>query len=171
VKAENGDLLSDSHNNLNRWKNNFSQLLNVHNISDVRQIEVHTAEPLLPGSSRLEAEIAIAKLEKYKSPVSFYYDNDVRCTAWLWSPPSYHVLVPLIASSLICLNIPLRTFFLNAFKLKRKDGSTHANQTTYFTSILCISVMAHLVNLIAHKSFSKIYSVTGKSLVRFAPPK
>jgi hypothetical protein len=34
------DLLSDSHNVLNRWKNYFSLLLNVHNGSDVRQIEV-----------------------------------------------------------------------------------------------------------------------------------
>jgi hypothetical protein len=48
--------------------NYFSQLLNVHNVSDVRQIEVHTAEPLAPGSSRLEVEIAIAKLKKYKFP-------------------------------------------------------------------------------------------------------
>jgi hypothetical protein len=42
VKDENGDLLADSRNILNRWKNYFSQLLNVHNVSDVRQIEVHT---------------------------------------------------------------------------------------------------------------------------------
>jgi hypothetical protein len=70
VKDEIGDLLTDSHNILNRWKSYFSQLLNVHNVSDVRQTEVHTAEPLLPGSSRLEVEIALAKLEKYKSPGS-----------------------------------------------------------------------------------------------------
>jgi hypothetical protein len=38
--------------------------------SDVWQIVVHTAEPLLPGPSRLQVEIAIAKLEKYKSPGS-----------------------------------------------------------------------------------------------------
>jgi hypothetical protein len=37
----------------------------VHNINDVRQIAVYTAEPLVPG---LEAEIAIAKWKKYKSP-------------------------------------------------------------------------------------------------------
>jgi hypothetical protein len=49
VTDENGDLLADSRNILNRWKNYFSQLLNVHNVSDVRQIEVHTAEPLVPG--------------------------------------------------------------------------------------------------------------------------
>jgi hypothetical protein len=42
----------------------------VHNVSDVRQIEVHTAEPLVTGPSRLEVKIAIAKLKKYKSPSS-----------------------------------------------------------------------------------------------------
>jgi hypothetical protein len=46
------------------------QLLNMHNVSDVRQIEVHAAEPLVPGPSRLEVEIAIAELKKYKSPGS-----------------------------------------------------------------------------------------------------
>jgi hypothetical protein len=30
VKDENSDLLADSHNVVNRWKNYFSQLLNVH---------------------------------------------------------------------------------------------------------------------------------------------
>jgi hypothetical protein len=60
VKDENGDLLADSHHALNWWKNYFSQLLNVHNVSHVRQIEVHTAEPSVPGTSRLENEIAIA---------------------------------------------------------------------------------------------------------------
>jgi hypothetical protein len=50
--------------------NYFSQLLNVHNNSDVRQIEVHTAEPLVPGTSHLEVEIAIEKLKKWKSPGS-----------------------------------------------------------------------------------------------------
>jgi hypothetical protein len=43
VSDEDGDLLADSHNILNRWNNYFSQLLNMHNVSDVRQIEVHTA--------------------------------------------------------------------------------------------------------------------------------
>jgi hypothetical protein len=69
VKDEDGDLLADSHNILNKW-NYYFQLLNMHNVSDVRQIEVHTAEPLVPGPSRLEVEIAIAKLKKYKSPGS-----------------------------------------------------------------------------------------------------
>jgi hypothetical protein len=42
----------------------------VLNVSDVRQIEVHTAEPFVPGPSRLEVESAIAKFRKYKSPGS-----------------------------------------------------------------------------------------------------
>jgi hypothetical protein len=70
VKDENGDLLADSHNILNRWRNYIFRLLNVHNVSDVRQIEVHTAKPLVPGPSCLEVKIAIAKLKKYKSPGS-----------------------------------------------------------------------------------------------------
>jgi hypothetical protein len=57
-------MLADTHNILNRWRNYFSQLLNVHSVNDVRQVEIHTAEPLVPGPSRLEAEIAIAMLKK-----------------------------------------------------------------------------------------------------------
>jgi hypothetical protein len=66
VKDENSDLLVDSHNILKRCKNYFSQLLNMHSVSGVRQIEVHMAEPLVPGPSRLEVEITVAKLKKFK---------------------------------------------------------------------------------------------------------
>jgi hypothetical protein len=38
VKDENGDLLADSHNNLNRLKKYFSQLSYVHSVSDIRQL-------------------------------------------------------------------------------------------------------------------------------------
>jgi hypothetical protein len=63
MKEDNGDLLADSHSILNRWKNYFSQVWNVHRVSDVKQIEIHTADP-----SPFEVEIAIAKLKRYKSP-------------------------------------------------------------------------------------------------------
>jgi hypothetical protein len=39
VKDENGDLLADFHI-LNRWKNYISQLLNMHSISNFRNIEI-----------------------------------------------------------------------------------------------------------------------------------
>jgi hypothetical protein len=61
-------MFADSYKNLNRQKKCVSQLLNVHIASDVRQIEIHMAEPLVPGPNRLKVEIAVGKLEKYKSP-------------------------------------------------------------------------------------------------------
>jgi hypothetical protein len=68
VKAENGDLLADSHSILNRWKNNFCHLLNVRGVNDVRKTEIRTAEPLVPEPSSSEVEIAIEKLKSYQSP-------------------------------------------------------------------------------------------------------
>jgi hypothetical protein len=59
VTDENSDLPADSHNISNRWKSYFSKLLNVHNVNDFRQIEIHAAKPLEPGPRRLEFEIAI----------------------------------------------------------------------------------------------------------------
>jgi hypothetical protein len=59
VKDENGDLLADSHNILNRWMNFFPQLLDVHRVSDVRQIEVHTAEPLVPDPRLMRVKLLL----------------------------------------------------------------------------------------------------------------
>jgi hypothetical protein len=44
-------------------KNYFSQLLNVHRVSDVRQSEIHIVEPLIPDPSPFEDEIAIRNLK------------------------------------------------------------------------------------------------------------
>jgi hypothetical protein len=38
VKDGNGNMLADSHNILSRWKNYFSQLLNVHKVSKIRLV-------------------------------------------------------------------------------------------------------------------------------------
>jgi hypothetical protein len=53
---------------LNRWKNFFNQVLKVHGVHDVRQMDIHTAEPLVPEPSFVEMETAIGKLKSYKSP-------------------------------------------------------------------------------------------------------
>jgi hypothetical protein len=42
--------------------------LNAHGINDVRQREIHTAEPLVPEPSGCEFELAIEKLKRHKSP-------------------------------------------------------------------------------------------------------
>jgi hypothetical protein len=44
-KDDNEDLLAYSHNSLNRHKDYFCQLLNVHGVNDVRQTEKYTVEP------------------------------------------------------------------------------------------------------------------------------
>jgi len=51
VKDEKGDLDADSHSILAGWRNYFSQLLNVHGDTDVRQTEIHTVKPQVPEPS------------------------------------------------------------------------------------------------------------------------
>jgi hypothetical protein len=51
MKDKNGNVLADSHNILNRWKNYFSQILNVHNVSNYCTV----------GCSSFEVELAITK--------------------------------------------------------------------------------------------------------------
>ena len=53
-------MVADSHSILVKWRNYFSQLLNVHGVNGVKQTEMHTAEPLV--------ELAIEKLKTHKSP-------------------------------------------------------------------------------------------------------
>jgi hypothetical protein len=43
-------------------------VLNIHVVRDVRQKDIHSAEPLVPEPSLVEVEIAIGKLKSYKSP-------------------------------------------------------------------------------------------------------
>jgi hypothetical protein len=66
TKDEKGDLVADSHKIVARWRNCFSQLLNVHGDNDVRKAEIQTAEPLVPEPSAFEVEMAIEKLKRNK---------------------------------------------------------------------------------------------------------
>jgi len=68
VKDNKGDLVADCHSILAKWMNYFSQLLNVHGVNDVRQTEIHTAEPLVSEPSASEFELAIEKPKNHKSP-------------------------------------------------------------------------------------------------------
>jgi hypothetical protein len=68
VKDKGGGLLADPHKILNRWKNYFCQLLNVHGAGGVRQTEMHTAEPFLPEPSASEFEVATGKPKRSKYP-------------------------------------------------------------------------------------------------------
>jgi len=46
----------------------FSQLLNIYGVNDVRQTEIHTAEPLVPEPSAFEVDLSIEKLKSRRSP-------------------------------------------------------------------------------------------------------
>jgi hypothetical protein len=71
VKDKNDDLFAESHYILNTWKSYISQLLNVvYSVSDDRQIDIHTAEPLVPDPSPFDGELAIAKMKRQKLPGS-----------------------------------------------------------------------------------------------------
>ena len=68
VKDDKGDLFADSHSILVMWRNYFSQILKVHGVKDVRQREIHTAEPLVLEPSASEVELANEKLKSHKLP-------------------------------------------------------------------------------------------------------
>jgi hypothetical protein len=68
VKDKKGDLVTSCQSILARWRNHFSQLLNVHEVNDVRQTEISTTEPLVPEPSAFEAEMAVVKLKRHNSP-------------------------------------------------------------------------------------------------------
>ena len=54
-----------------RWRNHFSQLLNVHGVGDGRQTEIHTAEPLTLETSALEVGMATPSNAKVKKDWSY----------------------------------------------------------------------------------------------------
>jgi len=68
IAKEEGDLITACHSIVVRWRNHFSQLLNIHGVNDVRQTETHTAEPPVPEPCAFEVELAIEKLKSRKSP-------------------------------------------------------------------------------------------------------
>jgi len=67
VKDYKGHLVADSHSTLAKWRNYFFQLLNVNGVNDVRQREIHTAQPLVPEPSPSQVELTIEKLKTLKS--------------------------------------------------------------------------------------------------------
>ena len=66
VKDKKGDLVTDSHSILARWRNYFSQLFNVQGVSNVRQTKIHAAERLLSELSAFVVEMLIEKLKGHK---------------------------------------------------------------------------------------------------------
>jgi hypothetical protein len=128
VKDGNGDLLADFHNILNRWKNYFPQLLNVHNASDVRQIEVHMSGPLVPGPGLLEVEIAIANMKKYKSADSDKIPSELIQAGNEMLVPAIQKLVNSIWNM---KDLPNQWKESIIVPLPKKGDKTYCNTSTY----------------------------------------
>ena len=67
-------MVTDSHSILDRWRNHFSQLFNVHGINFARQTKIHTAESLVPQPRAFEFEMAIEKLRVTNHQVLIKYE-------------------------------------------------------------------------------------------------
>ena len=59
IKNEDEEMFADSNSIINRWKDCFSQLLNVTTDNDVGEIELHSTKPLIPEPTLLEFEIPV----------------------------------------------------------------------------------------------------------------
>ena len=57
VKDAEGDLVTGSHSIMVMWQNHFSQLFSVQGVSDLRQTEIRTAQPIVPELSAFEASL------------------------------------------------------------------------------------------------------------------
>jgi hypothetical protein len=76
IKDENGNLQADPPSVLNRWKHFFNQLLNMYGVHDVRQKDVHTAEPLVPEPILVEVKIPVGELKSYNPQVLIRFQQN-----------------------------------------------------------------------------------------------
>jgi hypothetical protein len=77
MKDDRGDLFAESHSILARWRNYFSQILNLHGVNYVRQTEIHTAEPLAPEPRVSEVELDIENLKSHKAQGLIKYQQNL----------------------------------------------------------------------------------------------
>jgi hypothetical protein len=77
VKDERGELFADCHSILDRWRNYFSQLLNVNGVSEVRQAEIHTAKPAMlePSVYRMRWLLKRLKGTNHQVLITFHHNG------------------------------------------------------------------------------------------------
>jgi len=67
IKKHDGTIVGDTTSILSRWKQFFSNLLNVNQITSHEGSEVYTAETDNPEPRLIEVELAIEKLRRHKA--------------------------------------------------------------------------------------------------------
>ena len=77
IKKHDGSIVADTTSMLSRWKQFFSNLLNVNHITSHGGSEVDTAEPDISEPSLIEVEHAIEKLKRSRS-----YSNRINSSSW-----------------------------------------------------------------------------------------
>jgi len=70
-------LVTDCHSILARWRNYFSQLLDVHGVNDVRQTETHTAESLVPECLSRRLWVWDGYWNAKKTQITNYWSNSM----------------------------------------------------------------------------------------------
>ena len=70
VKDAEGDLFTNYHSISARCRIHLSQLFNVHVVSNVRQTEIRTAEPLVNEFSAFEFGMLIENIKRHKSQIT-----------------------------------------------------------------------------------------------------
>jgi len=98
-------LVADSYSILARFWHHFSQLLNTHSVSDGRQTEIHTAEPLVPETSAFEVELALAKLKSrftyIKTFDKWFLFTKVMCKIQKGNSRMKHIFSPVIVCNTV----------------------------------------------------------------------
>jgi hypothetical protein len=77
--------------------------LNVRRLDDVRQIEIHTAKPLVPYPIYFDVKITIEKLKLYKSPGSDQISAELIQTGGVILRSEIHKLINSIWNMKNCL--------------------------------------------------------------------
>ena len=67
IKKHDGTIVADTTSILSRWKQFFSNLLNVNQSTSHEGSEVYTAEPDIPEPSLIKVDLAIEKLKRHKA--------------------------------------------------------------------------------------------------------
>jgi len=125
VKYEKGDLVTNSHSILVRWRSRFSQQLNVHGVNGVRWAEIHTAEPLVPEPSAFEVEMITEKLNRHKSPDVDQIHTGLKHGAELFAPRSINLLILLGIRTNYLRSGRIRSLYLRIYKKGDETDSSN----------------------------------------------
>jgi len=136
-------LVADSHSILVRWRDHFSQLLNIQRENVVKQRDIHTAEPLVPELSAFDVAMGIGNLKRHKSPGIDYISAELIKTGGRRIRSEIHKLIKSIWHKEELLEECKKSFNVPIYK---KGGKTDLAIIAYTT----ITFVNYVQNFIRH---------------------